>query len=199
MALRNFDKILNEYTKHTNLTFPHNDFVSSTSFPEQDEYLLNRNVRIPYRNMYSADSPNKISESKDRYYTYMADCKIVRADKKYPYRMICISLDFNFIFVTDTRNYGYICQYPIQLDDFIGVTVEDLYLGSLDRINGIVLRADNGEPCYSIILEYINDSYRFVLGDECLSIMKDYSETERKTRNDTIETRKRVLENIMKN
>lgn len=193
MTLRSQDKILHEWTKHTNLLIPYSDFVSYNKFPVQNDLLLNSTVEIKYRNMYIVDGDNL----EDKVFT--AKCKVVRADLVVPYIMICISLDYQQIFVTDTRNYeSFIARYPIQLDDFIGIELEDQYIGSLDRIHGITLRVDNGEPCYSVILETFEDSYRFVLGDECQSIMKNYEENvPPKSTNDTLELRKRILSFIM--
>lgn len=172
------DDLLHKRTRHTNLSVPCSKYVNGNTFPDQNKELLNTTVIIKYRNMYIADEviekgPDVDGDQHDIYET---SCIVVRCDLIEPYRMICISTDYMHIFVTDSRYYKeMVVQYPIQFNEFIGIAVFDQYVGEIPEIKGCTLRVDNGEPCYTIIIEFLYDNYvRFVLGDECFSKLYDY-------------------------
>ena len=179
MVQQQKDLLLHLHTKHTNLCIPYSDYVNSDRFPQQHPLLLGNTVKIKYRDMYIVDDLEDDIKEPDKYDPhdiYEAECKVLRCDMVEPYRMICISLDYKFMFVTDFRYYEEIVvQYPIQYSQFIGITTRDQYVGIIPEIKGVTLRVDDGEPCYSIIMEYMEDNkVRFLLGDECFARFYDY-------------------------
>ena len=167
------DRLLHLHSKHTNLLIPSSDFIRPTIFPKQNKELLNSIININHRNMY-------ISDKKDEYNIFTTKCKVVRCDSTEPFVMICISLDYEFVFVTDSRLYNImIVQYPIQLSQLIGIRVKDQFPAVIEEMDGCTIRVDDGEPCNSVIAEFLeNDEVRFLLGDECFSKMFNYFDEE---------------------
>lgn len=173
------DDLLHHRTRHTNLMVPYSDYVKGDKFPIQDLNLLDTYVDIRFRNMYKVELPEEYlskQEKLDPRDIYTAHCRVLRCDSTEPYRMICISDTYEFIFVTDSRYWQEtVVQYPIQFNEFIGIKVFDQYVGEIPEIKGVTLRVDNGEPCYSVIIEFLADNQvRFVIGDECFSKLYDY-------------------------
>ena len=185
---------LNDYlhrkTKHTNLSIPYSCYITKNNFPQQHPVLLNNIVKIKYRDMLFPD----YDEAREPVYNiFETNCKVVRCDIVEPFVMICVSSDYKFIFVTDYRYFEDTCvKYPIQIDEFIGIKLENKY--SSGSNNAVLLRTDYGEPCYSVIMEYLeNGKIRFLLGDECISKCKD-KEFSHKKLEEIIELRKSLIE-----
>lgn len=175
MVQQEKDKLLHLYTRHTNLSIPYSDYVGYDKFPEQNKDMLGKIITIKYYNIdhYKDTYNEKEDTNKDDIYT--ADCIVLRFDIVEPYRLITISRDGCYIFISDSRKYDtVVAQYPVQMSEYIGVKVKDQYAGVLKEIDAVTLRVDDGEPCYSVIMEYIGDKIRFVLGDECFSKLQNY-------------------------
>lgn len=177
MVKQLYDDLLHKRSKHTNLMVPFCEYITSESFPEQNIDLLDSVVPIRFRNMYVVDLAEYVgSDLAEEHDIFTRDCRVIRCDSSAPYRMICISLDYQFIFVTDSRYWEEtVVQYPLQLNEFIAIVVFDQYPGIIPEIKGVTLRVDNGEPCYSVIVELLADNQvRFLIGDECFSKLYDY-------------------------
>lgn len=181
------DDLLLRRTRHTNLQVPHSGYVSYDTYPEQDTLLLGTTVIQKYRNLNIADlTEEELSKTDNKYdknsreitkdNVYTDEFKILRFDIEEPYIMISISTDYRYMLVCNSRKYlETVCEYCIQLDEYIGLTVFNQYPGTLEERKGITLSVDNGEPCNAVIAEIMeNNSIRFVLGDECQSILCGY-------------------------
>ena len=102
---------------------------------------------------------------------------ILRADAEKPFRLIAVSKDYSKIIVNSTEvidgNYLFltkVSEYPIQMNEYIGLQCEDQYAGDIASLNSVTLRVDECEPCYSVLMEYVSDNkVRFILGDEVIS------------------------------
>lgn len=175
-----YDDLLHIRTRHTNLSIPRCEQITGSKFPTQDSSKLCTYLPMKYRDMYINDDWKDTYEGRPEMYDpnriFTDDFYIVRFDTEEPYRMIGISKDYNYVLVNDTRYYDEkVSSYPIQIDEFISIAVSDQYFGEIPEINGVTIRVDNGEPCYSIIVEfYENNTIRFILGDECFSKLYDY-------------------------
>ena len=56
------------------------------------------------------------------------------------------------------------------MNEYIGLQCEDQYAGDIVSLNSVTLRVDKCEPCYSVLMEYVDDNkVRFILGDEVMS------------------------------
>ena len=153
------DVLLHLITKHTNLQLPFSDYVKSDKFPTQISELLNSEVNIKYRNYYEEPFI------------------VLRADAEKPFRLIAVSKDYSKIIINSTEvindNYLFltkVSEYPIQMNEYIGLQCEDQYAGDIVNLKSVTLRVDKCEPCYSVLMEYIGDNkVRFILGDEVIS------------------------------
>jgi hypothetical protein len=176
MVQQEKDKLLHLHTRHTNLSIPYSDYVGYDKFPEQNKDILGKQVQIKYWNIDYYHGSSTDYEDNHKEYIFIAECLVLRCDNVKPFKMILVSLDYRHIFVTDSRKYDTIVtQYPVQLTEYIGVNVKDQYVATLTDIDAVTLRVDEGEPCYSVIMEYIEgDKVRFVLGDECFSKLGEY-------------------------
>lgn len=170
------DDLLHKRTIHTNLSVPFQENITPESFPQQNTELLDSYVTIRYRNMYIVDRELTGPELYEPHDIYEANCRVLRCDLEEPYRMIVMSDNYQFLLVTDSRYWEEkVVQYPIQFNEFIGITVYDQYAGIIPEVKGVTLRVDNGEPCYSVIMEFLADNVvRFLIGDECFSKLYDY-------------------------
>lgn len=155
-----------------------------------------RGVPARVKNMYGVEIDSRPSDDSDLmplepgpddyeiFEVQTGDFTIVRADAVEPYRLIAVSTDYTRILVNSTRiindgSYEFesiISVYPLQLNTFTGLEVYDQYMGKIDEIRGCTLRVDAGEPCYSVICEFLGDTgvIRFILGDEAFSKLYDY-------------------------
>lgn len=171
------EKLLHLHTRHTNLYTPYSDYVGYDKFPEQNKDLIGEIITIRYHNIdyYHSGSSTYYEDNHDEY-IFKSDCKVLRCDNVEPFKMILVSLDYRHIFVTDSRKYDTIvAQYPVQLTEYIGINVKDRYAATSTDIDAVTLRVDEGEPCYSVIMEYVEENkVRFVLGDECFSKLGEY-------------------------
>lgn len=170
------DVLLHKETHHTNLSVPFCKHITVETFPEQNGELLGTFVKLKYRNGYIADEKEYSGPDKfDPHDVYEDEFYIVRCDISEPYRMIGISKDYSIILVTDSNDYEKVTRYPVQLDNFIGISVYNQYPGIIPEVKGVTLRVDNGELCYSVIIELLSDNVvRFLIGDECFSKISDY-------------------------
>ena len=184
------DILLHLLTKHTNLQVPFSDYVKSDKFPTQISELLNTEVNIKYRNYYETDletgtraaviirNGEKVSSrpSDDIQQLEDREPSLYEKEEK-PFRLIAVSKDYSKIIVNSTEvidgNYLFltkVSEYPIQMNEYIGLQCEDQYAGDITSLNSVTLRVDKCEPCYSVLMEYIGDNkVRFILGDEAIS------------------------------
>ena len=199
-----YDILLHNLSRHTNLSQPYSDYVKSDSFPEQDSELLNKEVTIKYRNYKIVEEDKEVTkvhrpkddidlitghhntgpEDYDINDVYTDAFKVVRADKAEPYVLIGISKDYSKIIVNSTKpmengKLEYtekISIYPRQINELIGLELSDQFVGEIDEIKATSLRIDDGEPCYSVLMEILGSTgyVRFILGDEVQSIVRDY-------------------------
>lgn len=202
-----------DITKHSNLMIPFSDHVTAFKFPQQNKELLNTIVTLQYRNRYIADKEAvnipSLNRPKDDVVFREADIKegdeniifkgnfiILRADISEPYKYIAISTDYNHIVIGKMTSEGLIDNsiYPVtmvQMTEYIGLCVTNMYFAKLDLTDAIVLSVDGGEPCNAVIMEYIDKDkniVRFVLGDECFSVIHGYIDLDFKyNKIDTVE------------
>ena len=116
--------------------------------------------------------------------TFTDDFFVLRADKVEPFRLIAINSDCSILVINSTEKdendeYKFstlISEYPVQLNDYIGLGVYSQYAGDVRELKAVSLRVDGGEPCYSVLLEFLGSSgeIRFLLGDECIHRLYDY-------------------------
>ena len=182
------DDLLLRRSRHTNLQVPHSEYVTYDTYPEQDSNLLGTIINQRFRDLNTPDLPPEDISEEDMLedessdtgfsydgYTYASTFIILRFDITEPFVMISVSTDYRFMIVSDTRVYETkVCEYCIQLSEYIGATVFDQYPGIPDERKGIVLAVDDGEPCNTVIAEVFGEeenTFRFVLGDECQSIL----------------------------
>lgn len=186
-------------TKHSNLMIPFSDHVTAFKFPSQNEQLINTTVTLKYRDRYIADKEAySISNSKrpkddtlcmppgtmkedigDIIFT--GEFRILRADRSAPFIFIGISTNYKYIVTGKTDENGILENiYPVamfQMSEYVGLCVTNMYFGKLDMTDAVVLASDHGEPCNAVIMEYLDDKkkqVRFVLGDECFSVLRGY-------------------------
>lgn len=196
-----YDVLLHHRTKHTNMETPGSRYITAKIFPEQISDLLNTEVTLKYRNHYIVDDYDRPSsgrpeddtewsprpdygpESIDQSDVFEDKFIVIRADNAEPYRLIAISKDYKMILVNSTRKndlneYEFInkiCEYPVQDNNFFGLEIQDQYAGEINELSAVSLRIDAGEPCYSVMVEFLGSTnyIRFVLGDEVFSAIRD--------------------------
>ena len=182
MVSRRKDKLLHKISHHTNVTMPHSDYVTGSKYPEQNQDILGTTITLRYRTMYRFRNTHDNDDSPDKYELtdiIEGEFIVVRFDIEEPKKIIAISRDYKVILVGDSDNYeNQILEYPIQLQELIGLYVIDDYFEKPDRIQvkSVVLSCDNGEPCHTVIAEFYSDTryqnaVRFILGDEVRSIV----------------------------
>lgn len=165
--------------KHTNIWYPYSQYVKYDEYPTQDYDMLDSIVSLRYRDMNIVDKdademgPVDIIEE-DPNFICEKEFRVLRFDIDTPYRMVSVSTDNSIILVNDSRKYTEeVAQYPIQYNEFIGIDIFNDY-GDKFR-EGVTLRVDDGEPCHTIIIEFLTDTkVRVVLGDEVASHMSRY-------------------------
>lgn len=146
-------------------------------------------------------------EKEEKPFYYEEPFIVLRADAEKPFRLIAVSKDYSKIIVNSTEvidgNYLFlnkVSEYPIQMNEYIGLQCEDQYAGDIVSLNSVTLRVDKCEPCYSVLMENIGDNQiRFILGDEAMSkiIMNQDDNTffrEPLTDAEIITTRKSAIE-----
>lgn len=185
-------------TKHSNLMIPLSEYVTAFKYPTQNEQLINTTVTLKYRDRYISDKdsyhvpssgrpkddapfkkPGDMKGEEDIIFT--GKFKILRADTSAPFIFIAVSTDYKHIVTGKTDENGILAHvYPVamfQMSEYIGLCVIDMYFGALELTDAVILAVDNGEPCNAVIMEYIDkdkNQVRFVLGDECFSVIKGY-------------------------
>lgn len=201
MVQQEKDNLLHKNTHHTNLMMPHSEYVRFEKFPEQCPDMIGKIIDIKYRNMYINEPPTiSIDEPFDPHDIFECKSKVLRCDKDEPFRMISISEDYKYIFIQDSRFKNdtklQVPQYPIQFTQFIGLKCHDQFPASINELNSIILRCDNGEPCYAVIVEYLNNgTIRIVLGDEIFTkIDPGQNINNEKTEEEIILIRRNALE-----
>ena len=116
-------------------------------------------------------------EKEEKPFYYEEPFIVLRADAEKPFRLIAVSKDYSKIIVNSTEiidgDYLFltkVSEYPIQMNEYIGLQCEDQYAGDIVSLNSVTLRVDKCEPCYSVLMENIGDNQiRFILGDEAMS------------------------------
>ena len=170
---------LHNITRHSNVSIPGSKYISGTKYPKQNEELLNSVVPLRYRNMYIPDMDEYTGpDAYDPHTIYTENCTVLRCDIEEPYVMIAISDDYRCLLVLDSRNWKTsVVIYPFQMN-VVGESCMNRYFADRDLRQAYILRADNGEPCNTVLLEETDDSYRFILGSECISILNSNPEIE---------------------
>lgn len=176
MVRQETDDLLHKRTRHTNTSLPYCKEIGYDYFPDQNKDVLNTVVKLKYRDMFFVDEEEHKPDIYDPHNIFEDDFLIVRCDLGSPYKLIALSVDYMYILVGDSRYYKkQVLLCPIQFSEFIGITVYNQYPGTIPELRGVTIRVDNGEPCYSVIIEFLKDNtIRFVLGDECFSKLFDY-------------------------
>ena len=201
MVSQLYDVLLHILTRHTNKEKPYSDYVSGDTFPAQNSELLNTEVTIKYRDYYQYDNANMRRETSGRpsddnqtSYSIGPDdyddnlirtdkFTVLRADAAEPYRLIAVNRDYTRILVNSSKptDTGYefdtlVSEYPVQYNEYIGIGVYAQYPGDERQIKACTLRVDHGEPCHSIMMEYLGSTgkVRFTFGDEHFSVLYDY-------------------------
>ena len=122
------------------------------------------------------DREPSLYEKEEKPFYYEEPFIVLRADAEKPFRLIAVSKDYSKIIVNSTEiidgDYLFltkVSEYPIQMNEYIGLQCEDQYAGDIS-LNSVTLRVDKCEPCYSVLMEYVGDNkVRFILGDEAIS------------------------------
>ena len=153
------------------------------------------------------DREHWLYEKEEKPFYYEEPFIVLRADAEKPFRLIAVSKDYSKIIVNSTEvidgNYLFltkVSEYPIQMNEYIGLQCEDQYAGDIVSLKSVTLRVDKCEPCYSVLMEYVDDNkVRFILGDEVMSkiIMNKDDNTffrEPLTDSEIITTRKLAIE-----
>lgn len=195
-----YDKFLHKETRLSNKETPISKYVDADKFPEQISELINTVITLKYRNHNIIDVDLSIpssgrpsddlpwsdmggstgQEEYDPHDVYEEEFLVLRADAAEPYTMIAISLDYNKMIVNSTRPIPggykfqeYISELPVEQDEYFGNVVTDIY-GFHTEIPATILKMDAGEPCYTILVEFLDsDVIRFVLGDEVLTRIEE--------------------------
>lgn len=201
---KNKNILLHKVTKNSNLMEPHSDYVDKNLFPNQNIQLLNTTVTLKYRDRHIADHESAniepISRPSDDVSFRPVDIKegddniiftdefiVLRADITAPYKCILLSTDYKKILVgsmnkdTGEINDTIYPVYTIQDNTMIGVTVRTMYLGSIEFYNGVILSSDDTEPCYSVVMEYLDEEQkvvRFITSDESICVVNGYYDTD---------------------
>lgn len=206
---QNNDILLHKITKHSNMMIPFSEQVKSNKFPKQNMDLLGTTKVLKYRDRFVSTSEGDSIPSAGRpeddtsfvkvgtttYEDQIVQQKsfiILRADISFPYKYIAISTDYTRV-ISGIMNVetNTIADYIIpvaayQLDDYIGLAVNDMYAGSIYYNPANVIAVDDSEPCYSILMEECSEEdsitkfkkdekyIRFVFGDECMSVIQGY-------------------------
>jgi hypothetical protein len=142
-------------------------------------------------------------------FIFSGEFRVLRADKVEPYILIAVSTDYSKIVVNSTRldendEYMYntiVSEYAIQKNEYIGQNFYTLYdngLNVADKLHAVSLSIDDSEPCYGILMEYLDDGrVRFVLGDESIAVLSDEESGINITNErELIEYRKNILEGV---
>jgi hypothetical protein len=196
------DILLHKLTHYTNLAIPYSDYINYTLYPKQDKSMLNKHVNLSYRNLNIFDNTNYPDpESYDEHDIYKSEFRIIRFDLYKPFKMVAISIDNKMIVVGNsskfTDNKEFIFKYPQQISTIIGWHGTTQFVESTKGFECVVLSADDGEPCNTVIAEFINNKdFRIILGDECfvkLESKNRYSNKE-KSIDDIAEIREKSLE-----
>ena len=130
------------------------------------------------------DREPSLYEKEEKPFYYEEPFIVLRADAEKPFRLIAVSKDYSKIIVNSTEiidgDYLFltkVSEYPIQMNEYIGLQCEDQYAGDIVNLNSVTLRVDKCEPCYSVLMEYVGDNkVRFILGDEAISKITMYQD-----------------------
>lgn len=197
------DTYLHELTHQTNFTIPFSNYIGANQYPVQDIDLIGQERSFKYYNMKYVDQEESQMSREDLidpHIVYVGLFKILRYDIQEPYTYIAISLDYNEIIIGSTLDNTLPAMYPVQQTEFIGLEVDNIYPGQLERNPAVVLRCDEGEPCYTVLMETMsNGKVRFILGDECMSLVdRDKFINNRTLKNDIeiAELRKSLMKGI---
>ena len=178
------ETLLHKVTGNNNLSTPYSPYIDMDSFPVQNTDLIGTimNMMCHDQRILRAACDDNSPDAFDYPYYFPVECKVLRYDIEEPYVGIFVSTDYKYILVGDTTKLEdpkYACVYPSQLNCYSGIDGFTMYhnIQKDDNIlldhdlayRAITLRVDNGEPCYSVIMEYVEgNKVRFVLGDEAL-------------------------------
>ena len=202
MVQQLYDVLLHKLTKHTNVSMPFCKYISGNVFPTQIPELLNTDITLKYRNHYLVDNsdlpcigrPSDDTEYRPKSYdgpefngdqndVYSGTFTVIRADSSEPFRLIAVSKDYKKILINSTKvkdgAYEFltkISEYSVQDNMFFGLDVRDQYAGELNELKAVSVRVDEGEPCYSVMLEFLGATnyIRFILGDEAFTAINTY-------------------------
>lgn len=116
------------------------------------------------------------------------DFLVLRADIYDPYVFIAVSVDCSVVIVSSTKtnamgHYEFLDNfdiYAIQYNEFFGRKIKTHYMDD-NFINDVyldadILRIDKTDQCKIVLMEYLNNKVRFVLGNEVTTIYCDDEE-----------------------
>ena len=189
-------KPIQQLLHHTNQVYPHSEYIGYDRYPEQSE-LVGTTVTLRYNDHNKIDQsfePMKLvswgrpyddvidqprtDDNPDFYDADIAITKdfiILRYDIVAPYVFIAVRTDYALILVGSTLDDQYTkinIPYTEQNVPYIGLecTVKFSLLEDQDR-KGYIVRADEGEPFYSVICINVDGKNRYILGDECMGLI----------------------------
>lgn len=170
--------------RQTNTTFPVKSYLTSTSFPSQDASKIGTHLYIQYRDF----NFNTQSEEDMGYRLIPAKIYVLRYDTEFPFTIIGIGINNRIkgqlIVLKRTHNseelhdligvYSPEQRYNYYLKD-VSVTYSD-FSNLANCTHGKVLRCDDAEPSYSVIVEILDDTYiRFITSDEAICLIDDFA------------------------
>jgi len=177
MVSRRTDRLLHKLTHHTNIEQPYSKYISGRKYPAQDIVMLGSIVRLRYKNRYI---PDVVYHDGYEQYTdnniYRGSFKVLRFDIEEPFKMIAVKDDYSIMITADSRTYEDVVHiYSKQIEPYLGLYMHDQYFDTPDVIiKAVLLRCDCTEPLNDIIAElYLNNTVRFVTGEEVQSIVMD--------------------------
>lgn len=185
---KEFPKQISELL-NTEVTIRYRDFsITDLDTEKRAAVIIKNGEKISSRpnddNQQLEDRESDLYEIEERPYAYKGKFRILRADSTEPYRLIAISEDYSKIIVNSTKKdendeyefLSLVSEYPIQMNEYIGLGCYDQYAGEIPEIKAATLRVDKCEPCYSILMEFLGSTgvVRFILGDEAISKLYDY-------------------------
>lgn len=195
MARRDNDVLLQDQIHHTNRTVPWSDYIKYKKYPEQDSQFVGKTISIRLRHLDEAENKDVDPPVSN---IVVAKCKVLRCDKTEPFTMIAVTEDYKYILVGKVEHFlnkSIVFKYPDQLTNYIGLWYSDQYFAEIDEREGAIIRCDNGEPCYTVLMErYLDGTVRFVLGDEVQArVSKDVVKEIVRTEADIVKIRENLL------
>lgn len=189
-------KFLNQYAKLTNIESPRFGYVTKDKFPEQQEEFLRQNITIRFTKEfefeYSSNGERTLS-------VYKENCILVRYDKESPSIAIAVSINSGRVYILNsgliTSENDIIYKYPTQQTRYLNLATVGMDSINKDTYNGTIIRCDDAEPSYAIVMEYLeNKIIRFVTSDEIRFRIVNYNTSHESSLNNIKELLTTALE-----